>query len=357
MLKKVLIILFSFVLLSGCSKKDDVEEVSFLSWGSITETAILKDIINNFELENPSIKINFIHVPQNYFQKLHLLIASNTMPDIIFINNLYLPLYQKYLLDLSGIIDKSEFFSQAINCLSYEEKLLAVPRDVSNLVLYINTDKVNLNNNKIKTLDEMLDLLDKAYSKGSWGISFEEDVFFALPYLSYFGENFDEKFDPQSSKGLKFYKSLKDEYKVAPTKSEIGSSTTAQMFLDEKLIMYLSGRWMYPKISEKAKFNWIVIPFPQGAQMNPCDSSGWAISNTSKHKEASIKFVQYLSNNQNSNFFTKTGLIVPARKESVNFLNNLEHNEKAFIEALEQSKANNIFKNYKKLADKINKTF
>ena len=91
--------------------------------------------------------------------------------------------------------------------------------------------------------------------------------------------------------------------------------------------------------------------------MNPCDSSGWAISNTSKHKEASIKFVQYLSNNQNSEFFTKTGLIVPARKESVNFLNNLEHNEEAFIKALERSKANNIPKNYKKLADEINKTF
>ena len=61
MLKKVLIILLSFVLLSGCSKKNDVEEISFLSWGSITETAILKDIINNFESENPNIKI----IPKN----------------------------------------------------------------------------------------------------------------------------------------------------------------------------------------------------------------------------------------------------------------------------------------------------
>ena len=74
MLRKfVLILLFAF-LLTGCSSKNlDKNVVTFSSWGSITEVEVLKKIISDFEKENPNIKIQFLHIPQNYFQKLHLL--------------------------------------------------------------------------------------------------------------------------------------------------------------------------------------------------------------------------------------------------------------------------------------------
>jgi multiple sugar transport system substrate-binding protein len=52
-------------------------------------------MLNDFETKNPDLKVEFIHVPQNYFQKLHLLFASNLAPDVIFINNLYSPIYIK----------------------------------------------------------------------------------------------------------------------------------------------------------------------------------------------------------------------------------------------------------------------
>ena len=67
--------------------------IQFSSWGSESEISILKPILKDFEKENPDIKIDFMHIPQNYFQKLHLLFASNTSPDVIFINNQYLPIY------------------------------------------------------------------------------------------------------------------------------------------------------------------------------------------------------------------------------------------------------------------------
>ena len=45
----------------------------------------------------------------------------------------------------------------------------------------------------------------------------------------------------------------------------------------------LSGRWMYPIISEKANFDWAVINFPYGEGKQYLDTSGWAISKNSKH--------------------------------------------------------------------------
>ena len=119
MLKRILWILISVFVLCGCTSKKVQEEITFSSWGSVSEVKIIKDVIANFEQENPNIKVKFIHIPQNYFQKLHLLFASNTAPDVIFINNLYLPIYASKLENLSDVVSKKEFYSQAIDGLSY----------------------------------------------------------------------------------------------------------------------------------------------------------------------------------------------------------------------------------------------
>lgn len=62
--------------------------IKFSSWGSQTETALLIPLIKQFESENPDIKVEFIHIPQNYFQN-SLLFASNLAPDVVFVNNHY----------------------------------------------------------------------------------------------------------------------------------------------------------------------------------------------------------------------------------------------------------------------------
>ena len=118
--------------------------------------------------------------------------------------------------------------------------------------------------------------------------------------------------------------------------------------------MYLSGRWMFPKISEKANFKWEVVNFPYGETPQPCDSSGWAISKNTKHKDSALKFIKYLSSEKSSEYFAKTGLIVPARINTAQILNRKEHNEKVFLEVINHSKKTLITKDYKKLVDNFN---
>lgn len=351
MLKRLLILITSILFLSGCSKQTQ-ETLNFTSWGSVTEVKILKQIISDFEKENPNVKVNFIHTPQNYFQKLHLLFASNSAPDVVFINNLYLPIYATQLEDLSNLFNQKDFYPQALESLSYNGKQLAIPRDISNLILYINTDKIDTKT--YANIEELLLTAQKSTTKDSWGIGIEEDIYFIQPYLAYFGEIFNENLDYKSSKGINFYTNLRNKYKVAPINSQIGSSTLAQMFLEQKIAIYLSGRWMYPQIKEKATFNWEITSFPKGIAKFPCDASGWAISKKSKNKEVAIKFVQYLSNENSSEYFAQTGLIVPARVKASEILNNTEHNEKVFLDIIPESKNTFVPINYKKLTDKFN---
>lgn len=332
MLKRILLLLILPIILCACEKNNQ-EEITFSSWGSVTEVSVLNKIIDDFEQKNPQIKINFIHIPQNYFQKIHLLFASSQAPDVIFINNLYLPLYANKLEDLSSF-DTQNYYPESLNALSYNGKLFAIPRDISNLVFYRNRDLIS---GTPKNLEELIKIVSKSKQ---YGISYERDVYFMFPYVMTMEEDI---YNPDKS--LAFYKNLEGKY--APTPAEVGSSTLAQMFLDKKIGLYLSGRWMYPKIKEKADFDWDVITFPG---LVPLDASGWAISKDSPHKESAKKFIEFLSSKESSEYFMNTGLIVPAR---IDVSKNIDN--KVFLQAIKNSKTIKIDKNYKRTIDKMNK--
>ena len=169
--------------------------------------------------------------------------------------------------------------------------------------------------------------------------------------------------DPKSQKGLHFYADLRKKYHVAPRKEESASATMAQMFLQEKIAMHLSGRWLVPKYREEATFDWDVVNFPKGdaGSIMPLDASGWAVSKTSKHKEAAKLLVNYLSSKESSQKFTKSGLIVPARRdvaESKFFLDNQKpSNKKLFVNIIETSKPTPVSLEYKEITDNLKGRF
>lgn len=380
MLKKIiagLIITGSLLLVSAVfchlsRQREKYTVIQFASWGSKSEIDILKPLLEDFETQNPDIKIEFMHIPQNYFQKIHLLFASNTSPDVIFINNLFLPVYANagVLEDLSGTdINRNDFYEKSLESLSWNGKLFAVPRDVSNLVIYYNKDLFKSAGIAYPandwTFDDFLTAAKKlTHRPDIFGISFEEDSLFYLPYLMSEGGGIlsddlsrltiDE---PASQKGLKFYADLRKKYHVAPQKSESASATMAQMFLQGRLAMHLSGRWLVPKYREEAIFEWDVAPFPKGdaGSVVPMDASGWAISKTSKHKPEALKLIKFLSSKNSIEKLTKSGLIIPARKDCANSVLNEKKpaNSQVFIDVINTSKPTPVSVNYNEINDKI----
>lgn len=350
------------VILTGCGfKKDDCITLKFSTWGSASEMAILTPIIKDFETQNPDIKIEVMHIPQDYFKKLHLLFASNLAPDVVFINNLNIPVYANLLEDLTQYINKDTYFKQALETMTVNNKVYAVPRDVSTLVVYYNKTLFKKYGvpypDKNWTLEDLLIKSKKLTHKGVWGISYEPLIYYALPYMHYFNEYLFNQEGQQiydNCNGTEYYKNLAFRYHYAPTPAQTGSKTLAQMFLEEKICMHLSGRWLVPKYRTDAHFEWDVINFPKYASST--DSSGWAISKSSKNKDAAIKFVLFLSNKDNITKMTKDGLIVPARTDvakSGYFLNSKPANSNAFIEAVENSKPTSVTKDYNKVVDKL----
>ena len=364
MIKKLIFIIVICMFFTGCTHRDDIV-IRFSSWGSGSETVVLNSLIKEFEAQNPEIKIEFIHIPQNYFQKLHLLFASNLAPDVVFINNLNLPVYSDYLEDLSEIIDIKDFYPKSVEGMKYNGKLLAVPRDISTLVIYYNKTlfkKYGISYPEENwTLDELLKKALFFKSKNIFGISYEPLIYYAQPYMNYYGGGIlDEEYkfianNEQSLKGINFYKDLAYKYHVAPMPRQTGSRTLAQIFLEGRMAMHLSGRWLVPKYRSCADFDWDIVNFP--SYTIPCDISGWSVTKSSSHKDAAIKFVRFLSNKNNIAKMAKGGLIVPARidvSQSPEFLNGKPEHSYLFLKSIKYSKTACISKDYSKIIDKLN---
>lgn len=380
----LLILFCCFLLMSGCGQKPDKKVIKFTSWGSKSEVKILKPLIKEFEKKNPDIYIKFIHTPKNYFQKLHLLAASNLLPDVVFINNLYGPLYveNKIFMDLTDFIEKDnevskqDFFPESIKAFNYQNKFYAVPRDVSNLVIYYNKDLFDRYkiaypsknwdfNDFLLTAQKLTKDIDKDGKTDIFGISFRKESLFWLPYLWSNGGGLISRDlnsivldNPQSIMSLQFYSDLRNKYNVAPLESQAGSATMAQLFMQEKLAMHLSGRWFVPIYRKELDFKWDIAPFPSGQKGSivGCDSSGWAINSKSKYPHESWKFIKFLASEKSIKSFTESGLITPARIDAAYsnvFLNKNvpPENAKVFIKAVKTSIPTPVTENYQEIND------
>ena len=368
-------ILICFLCVSLFNKpKDNATVIKFSSWGSQSEVSLLLPLIKDFEKQNPDIKVEFLHIPQNYFQKLHLLFASNLAPDVVFINNYYAPKYIKagLLEDLSDFVDKKQYFSKSIESFTCDNKIYAVPRDVSDLVVYYNKDLFDKYKipypQKNWTLSDYVNIAKKFGQYGIWGTSYETELLYLMPFLMSNGAGVlsddSKQFvlnQEQALDTLDFYADIAYKYNVAPKKQESASLTMAQLFLQQKTAMHLSGRWLVPKYRQEAKFDWDIVAFPSGTKGSVVniDSSGYALSKSSRNKEAALRFIDYISSKGALSELAKSGLIVPARKDvaySDCFLDKTQKpaNANVFVDIIESGKVTPVNENYQKINDKLN---
>ncbi|MEK7435013.1 MAG: sugar ABC transporter substrate-binding protein [Cyanobacteriota bacterium] len=380
-IKNLFVFLASSILLLSCEKTEN-KKLTFSSWGSIDEMKILKPILAKFT-EKTSIDVELIHIPDNYFQKLHMMFASDTAPDVVFMNNLTMPVYAD-----SGVFEPinnfiendkelkiDEFYPQVVNAMKWKNNFYGLPRDISNLLIYYNKD--------------MFDKYKIAYPKPDWsfsdfleiskkltqdtnndskpdtyGFALDKRPLFWLPFVwSSGGDVFNPSLtefnlnSKESIDGLQNYIDLRNKYKVAPSEKEVGNTKTAQLFSQEKIGMQLSGRWSVPTYKKIIKFNWDVIPFPKMSKGSivDVDASGWCMSKSSKNKENAWKLIKFLAGSDSIRSFSSSGLIVPSRKDvAQEFMKEKEPlGSKYFIDIIETGRPIRTTPNWNEISTEI----
>ena len=359
----LLCIVVSIFFISGCKNSSvNSNEIKFLTWGSSTEMSIMKPIIEEYNNTHKT-KVQLVHVPQNYFQKLHLLFASNLAPDVIFINNLYLPIYQKadLLEDLSKYINKEDYFQNALETLSINGKIYAIPRDVSSMVVFYNKDIINSSNIKMSEswdLEEFYTTAKVLRQNNDYGFCTEFDPGYWENFVSsvnkplFLNGNLTIK-ERKSLEALQKLADVINKDNLSPNKEQLALTPCAQLFIQGKAPMFISGRWSVPKINNQANFEYDVMPFPKDKSKYyiPLNASGWAVSKASKNKSGAIDFVLYLSSKQNIEKLAESGLITPANKEVA--FSDYFRNGKVFIDIIETSTPNIVPNDYNVIIDKV----
>lgn len=354
--------LLVFALSSACAPAKQALTLS--TWGSVEEMATLRTLLASFEQAHPDIPVELIHIPDNYFQKLHILLATRQTPDVMFLNNLQLPVYAAgdQLLPLEDRLgaEAEAFFPAALAAMRQQGHLLALPRDLSNLVLFYNADMFEKAGLQAPSDDwTMAEFLaasrkltvdaDRDGRPEQFAISFDERPLFWLPYIwSFGGELLDAsgavKLDaPASIAGLQFYADLRHREHVAPTEADVGNAKMAQLFAQKKLAMFLSGRWSVPAFRKTLDFDWNVAPFPAGpaGSVVDADGSGWAIAKTTRRPDEAWALVRYLASEHASRQFAASGLILPARQavaESPDYLQGAPSRSGLFLSVLDTAR-------------------
>ena len=337
---------------TGCAnQRTQGVSIQLSTWGSAQEITVLKGLIREFEREHPAIHVSLLHIPENYYQKLHILVAGEMAPDVIFTNSISFPIYasQGIFRDLrpylasrqqaDGLSDAT-FYPSSLKAFTWKtasgkEILGALPRDISDVVIFYNRDLFRkahvpepqagwtwqqfVDTAQALTLDDNND-----GDPDQFGFSFySTPSLFWLPFVwsaggSLFSPDLKQVTiaQPAATKGIQFYADLRNTWHVAPKKVESGGVTMSQLFMQQKLAMMANGRWSVPVLREQAKFQWDVAPFPVGPAGKSrvgIDASGYAISTRSKHPQESFELIRFLLSRKAIEKVTESGLIVPAR--------------------------------------------
>lgn len=105
---------------------------------------------------------------------------------------------------------------------------------------------------------------------------------------------------------------------ISPNPNDNIDST---MFTNQRLAMYVEGRYMVPEFRRDCKFEWDVAPLPiweGGVESGHSGSMCISMSKNSKNKEAAFELIEFLSGPEGQRELMKTGFNVPNQKSIAN---------------------------------------
>lgn len=328
--------------LSGCGKnsssKSDKTTISVAIAGSNDEMAIRKKLGQQYMKSHPKVKIQWVNLGTDRFEKTMTLISGGESPDILYLNEWTTALAQKGALEpLNGMIKKdksfklSEYYPDYIKANTYEGKIYALPSDITPFAIYYNKDMFKEAGLKQPTNNwtqaEFYHDAKVLTSKSDKRYGYIVDNLMA-PTIGYLARNdaslsVDEKMHKSalgSANALKTLKFLnrftKEGISPNPAQTTASGQGSDAMFRNRQVAMFAAGMWFVPSFTEDPlPFQWDCVRMPKGDnQRGNAGQLAWGISKASKHKKAAWSFLKYLVGKQGETSVAKAGMAIPSMK-------------------------------------------
>ncbi|MFN6570522.1 ABC transporter substrate-binding protein [Dendronalium sp. ChiSLP03b] len=307
--------------------------IKLSGWGgNPVEQKLLKQVLQDFEAEHPTIKVKYEVISDQYMDVLKTRLVGEAAPDVFYLDALEAPflMSQNVLEPLNSYItpefDLADFEETLLNSFKYQNQIYGLPKDYSTLVLFYNKKAFAAAglSNPPKTWDEL-----RSYSKQLTG-KLNRYGFGVTPELArqaYKIKAFNGQVVDQngyatfaSEAGLQGLQLVVDQYRKdrsSALKSDVGTNSGNEMFGQSKVAMVIEGNWAIPYLTEtfpQLEFATAEVPTINGKKGTMVYTVAYVMNKQAQHKAQAWELISYLTGKQGMQKWTGTGFALPTRK-------------------------------------------
>lgn len=320
------------------NKKAEQVTITLNGWGNATETALLKEVLADFEAKYPNIKVNYEAIQDQYMDVLKTRLIGGEAGDVFYLDSSEAAgmIQQGVLEPLNSYItndyDLADIEEPLLNAYKEGDQIYGIPKDYSTLGLYYNKKMFADAGIKEppKTWDE-LRTVSKQLTKDlngdgkidQYGLGVAPELarqYFMI--LAYGGTVVNDQSQaafatPDGLKGLQLVidQHLKDKSSVQP--SDVGVTWGGEMFGQKKVAMVLEGPWAIPFLKDTAKdldYGIAELPTVNGKNLTMAYTVSYSMNAASKHKKEAWTLISYLTGKEGMKKWTSLGIALPSRK-------------------------------------------
>lgn len=330
----------------GCGGSNGKGGLQVLHFGDTDTHKIFKDIISDYNIDNPEHQATIENLPWTaYLDKLLTSTAGGAGPDVAWIANSHLiSLVDKgMLLPLDDLIDKdpdlkkSDFWRKVIEFFTVDGELYCLPNDIAPVaVIYYNKelfdkagipyprddwdwDDFLLTAKRLTLKNDEGDITQHGFLSETW-MNF---------VLSAGGDMVDDYKDPKrcllnsrsAMQGVQFFYDLQFKHEVMPVLIQgdnLASMNLRQMFENKKVAMINSGIWHANGLNQAQDLEWDVAMFPRApGKKHPrtvTGGSGWGIFKDTEYPEKAWEIVKHMAGEKTQRRLGEYGSFQPAMR-------------------------------------------
>lgn len=347
--------------------------VTLSGWvSSPVEEKFLTMMIKEFEEKHPEIKVVYEPIPGNYMDKILLMLASQTAPDVFYLDGFYAPAMVAYdvLQPLDEYIKKdnvdiADFEPALLKAFQFDGKTYGLIKDYTSVGLFYSTEMFAKQGiqGPPKNWEEFYAICRKLTKDTNgdgkidqWGFCINPSLEYLLPFVYQNGGSFFSDdgstlkiLDPAFIEALKFFVKLyKEGYAVQP--SDVGSEWPGDAFGEGRIGMMCSGNYAIPFLeSNHPKTKYAIAELPEHKEKATLAFVvGYVISKNCRNKDDAWLLLNYLTGPQGMAKWTSLGLALPPRRSVVE-MNELDKDslKEALIRGAEYARPWQLSKHYR----------
>ena len=303
------------------------------------ETPVVLQLIQQFQQQNPNIKVNAQYVAFGQAQsKFSTAAQSNTAPDVLrsdvgWVTQFASLRYLRQIDDMVSQSDLSDYLPAPLNYDKYNGHLYGLPQVTDFLALLYNKAllaKAGITSPPATMADFEADAIKIEQSKtAKYAFETSGASYFALPFLWAFGGGM---IDPNNNilvnnagsvAGLTFLLKLQNVDKVMPSKVDFanGYNNMTNDFKSGATAMIFQGPWQVSDIltgsafTDKTNLGIAGIPTgPGGATGSPVGGQSYVIYAGTAHPAEAYKFISFMSSPASQIAIAKANHTLPTRQ-------------------------------------------